>query len=386
MKKQQNIPLTVPNLSGNEIKYVTDCIKTGWISSAGSYVEKFEERVKNYTESKYGIATVNGTSALHIALKLMNIKNDDYVIIPNLTFVATANAVKYLEAEPILIDIDPIYWQIDLDILEEFLLNNTIIKDDGKCYHKCDNKHIAAILTVNMQGNMGDIYRLLKIGKEYNIEIIEDAAESLGTTFDDKHAGTFGRLGCLSFNGNKIISSGGGGLILTDNQDLASEAKHLTTTAKTDPFAYFHDKIGYNYRLVNILAAIGLAQMEQLDNFLIKKKYIGNYYYKNLSNIGDIEFQGVLPMVDHNNWLYTIKTTNQKKLIDYLNKNYITCRPIWTPMNHLPMYSNCLYITETDVSNYIFESCLSIPCSTNILDVELERVVDTIKDFYEKNE
>ena len=126
--------------------------------------------------------------------------------------------------------------------------------------------------------------------------------------------------------------------------------------------------------------------MEQLDNFLIKKKYIGNYYYKNLSNIGDIEFQGVLPMVDHNNWLYTIKTTNQKKLIDYLNKNYITCRPIWTPMNHLPMYSNCLYITETDVSNYIFESCLSIPCSTNILDVELERVVDTIKDFYEKNE
>ena len=382
-KNKKVIPLSVPNISGNEWKYVKDCLDTGWISSVGSYVDLFEQKVAEYVGSNYGIAAVNGTAALHIAQKLEGIGYGDYVIIPNITFVATANSVKYAGAEPILIDADPDTWQMDLDILEEFLAKETSDKNGHRILSE-DGKTIKAIIPVHVQGNMLDMERLLNIASKYNLVVIEDAAESLGSKYKGVPAGKFGRLGCLSFNGNKIISTGGGGLIVTDDEVLAKKAKHLTTTAKTDPLQYYHDEVGYNYRMVNVLAAIGVAQMEQLPDFLKRKKEIASFYINELSSIGDISFQKIPESVDPNWWLFTIKTNRQQELLKYLNDIQIISRPFWMPMNQLPMYKNNIYVNHNDNCKIIHNSCLSIPSSTNITDDELEIVVNSIKEFFNK--
>ncbi len=376
------IPLSVPNLNGNEWEYVKDCLDTGWISSVGSYVTRFEDAVANYVGAKYGIAAVNGTAAIHISLHLLGVTWKDYVIIPNITFVATANAVKYTGADPILIDADPDTWQMDLDLLEDFLENDTDVNDDGTRFYKKDKRKIKAILPVHVQGNIGDINRLLAIAQKYSLPIVEDSAEALGSTYKGKHAGTFGKLGCLSFNGNKIISTGGGGVIVTDDEELAKKAKHITTTAKTDPMEYYHDEVGFNYRLVNVLAALGVAQMEQLDGFVQRKQEIGDFYKSELQGIADIGFQKVLPEVNHNNWLFTIQTKDQKALLSHLNTNKVISRPFWMPMYRLPMYKDCLYITKDDNCAYIHKTCLAIPCSTNITNEDLEIVVSEIKNYF----
>jgi perosamine synthetase len=375
------IPLSVPNISGNEWKYVKECLDTGWISSVGSYVEQFEQKVAEFVDSKYGVAAVNGTAILHIAQILANVNAGDYVIVPNITFIATANSVKYLGAEPIFIDADPNTWQMDLDLLESFLSEETILQGDSLVYKK-NKKLIKAIIPVHVQGNIFDMERFLRIAQNFNLFVIEDAAESLGSKYNGKHGGTFGKMGCFSFNGNKIISTGGGGVLVTDDETLAKKAKHLTTTAKSDPMLYFHDEVGYNYRLVNVLAAIGVAQMEQLDKFILKKKKIADFYKKNLDGIIDIKFQKVLDKVDYNEWLFTIQTNHQAKLLEYLNKHKILSRPFWMPMNMLPMFKDSLYITKNDNCKYIHETCLSIPCSTNITNEEQEIVINEIKNFF----
>ena len=291
MIKNKLIPLSVPNLNGNELKYVKECIETGWISTAGKFVDLFELKICDFTNSKYAVATMNGTSALHIALLLNGVKRGDYVIVSNLTFVASVNAIKYLGAEPILIDADINQWQMDLDLLENFLSEKPKLDSSGIRVLISDNRPIRLIMPVHVQGNVFDFERFKKICQLYNLKFIEDAAEALGSKFDGKHAGTFGEMGVFSFNGNKIISSGGGGIIITDNQLLAKKAKHLTTTAKTDSMTYFHDEVGYNYRMVNVLAAIGLAQLENINNMVDKKKYISDFYINNLNGVGDIKFQ-----------------------------------------------------------------------------------------------
>ena len=236
-KKEKTVLLSVPNISGNELKYVKECLDTGWISSAGSYVEKFE-KVADYAGAKFGIATVNGTSALHIALLLLGVKPNDYVLVSNLTFVASANAIKYTGAEPILIDANPHTWQMDLNLLENFLENKTITNDKGELILKSDGRCIRTIMPVHIQGNIFfDIDRFKSICENFKISFVEDAAEALGSKFKGKSAGLFGKLGVFSFNGNKIISTGGGGVIITDDPQIASRAKHLTTTAKVDPYA-----------------------------------------------------------------------------------------------------------------------------------------------------
>src|SRR6185295_16075428 len=336
MSNQQLIPLSVPNIAGNEWKYVKDCLDTGWISSVGSYVNQFEQMVAAFAGAKYGVAAVNGTASLHIALLLSGVKQDDYVILPNLTFVASANSIRYLGADPILIDADPLLWQMDLDLLEEFLENETDERDGELIYIK-DGRRIGAIMPVHILGNMGDIDRFLSIVKKYPLPIIEDATEALGSSYKGKSAGTFSPMGCFSFNGNKIISTGGGGVIVTDDEQLAKHAKHLTTTAKASADEYYHDDVGYNYRLVNILAAVGVAQMELLPSFLTRKKECVDYYKKKLEGIGDIRFQQELPDVKTNGWLFTIQTDQQQKLLDHLNKNKILSRRFWMPMNKLPM-------------------------------------------------
>lgn len=379
MSNEKFIPLSVPNMAGNEWKYVKDCLDTGWISSVGSYVTQFEQMVADFAGAKYGVAAVNGTAALHISLLLSGVKQGDYVILPNLTFVASANSIKYLGAEPLLIDADPLLWQMDLDLLEEFLENETDEKDGSLIYIK-DGRRIGAIMPVHILGNMCNMDRFLSIVKKYPLPIVEDATESLGTTYKGKGAGTFSPLAAFSFNGNKIISTGGGGVIVTDDEALAKHAKHLTTTAKASPDEYFHDEVGYNYRLVNVLAAIGVGQMELLPGFIKRKKECVNFYKKELEGVADIRFQQELPEVQTNGWLFTIQTDKQQQLLDHLNANKILSRRFWMPMNKLPMYKDCVYIQQQDRSDYIYNTCLSIPSSTSITDEELAIVVKEIKE------
>jgi len=379
MSNTRFIPLSVPNIAGNEWKYVKDCLDTGWISSVGSYVTQFEEMVAGFAGAKYGVAAVNGTAALHISLLLSGVKRDDYVILPNLTFVASANSIKYLGAEPLLIDADPDFWQMDLDLLEEFLENETDEKNGELIYIK-DGRRIGAIMPVHILGNMCDMDRFLSIVKKYPLPIVEDSTEALGTTYKGKSAGTFSPLACFSFNGNKIISTGGGGVIVTDDEALAKHAKHLTTTAKASPDEYYHDEVGYNYRLVNVLAAIGVGQMELLPSFIKRKRECVAFYKKELAGIGDIRFQKELPDVETNGWLFTIQTDKQIQLLDHLNANKILSRRFWMPMNKLPMYRDCVYVQKKDTSDYIYNTCLSIPSSTSITDDELAIVVHEIKE------
>jgi perosamine synthetase len=378
MSNEKLIPLSVPNISGNEWKYVKECLDTGWISSVGSYVTQFEQMVADFAGSKFGVAAVNGTAALHIALLLSGVKQDDYVILPNLTFVASANSIKYLGADPILIDADPNLWQLDLDLLEEFLENETDEKDGSLIYIQ-DGRRIGAIMPVHILGNMCDMDRFMSIVKKYPLPVVEDATEALGSTYNGKSAGTFSPLACFSFNGNKIISTGGGGVIVTDDEALAKHAKHLTTTAKASADEYYHDEVGYNYRLVNVLAAIGVGQMEQLPGFIKRKKECVAFYKKELDGIADIRFQQELPEVKTNGWLFTIQTDKQQQLLDHLNTNKILSRRFWMPMNKLPMYKNCVYIHKQDNADYIYNTCLSIPSSTSITDDELAIVVQEIK-------
>jgi len=379
MSNEKFIPLSVPNIAGNEWKYVKECLDTGWISSVGSYVTQFEEMVARFAGAKYGVAAVNGTAALHISLLLSGVGQGDYVILPNLTFVASANSIKYLGAEPLLIDADPDLWQMDLDLLEEFLERETEI-NNNQLFYKENGRRIAAIMPVHILGNMCDMEKFLSIVNKYPLPIVEDATEALGTTYKGKSAGTFSPLACFSFNGNKIISTGGGGIIVTDDERLAKKAKHLTTTAKASADEYFHDEVGYNYRLVNVLAAIGVGQMELLPSFIRRKKECVDFYKSELTSVAGIRFQKELPEVNSNGWLFTIQTEKQQLLLDHLNANKILSRRFWMPMNKLPMYKGCIYIQKNDNADYIYNTCLSIPCSTSITDEDLHIVVKEIRE------
>jgi len=379
------IPLSIPNINGNESKYVLDCLSSGWISSAGAYVNKFEEAIQNYTGAKYAIACMNGTAGLEVSLNLAGVSSNDIVIAPNLTFVATLNAISYSGAEIILMDICEDSWQIDVNLLKKWLKNNTITKEVDGIHITTEissGKKIGAIMPVYALGGFIDIDKLVKICSIYGIPLIEDSTEALGSFKNGKHAGTYGLTGVLSFNGNKIISTGGGGMILTNDKDVANRAKHITTTAKTDPLDYFHDEVGYNYRLVNVLAAIGVAQMENFESILKRKKEIDALYRTELNGIGDIKFQTNDPDSDPNCWLFTFRTKNMRELLNHLNNSNVQSRPFWTPMNNLPMYKDLMYVNESDISNKIFKECISIPSSSNLTIDDQYKVISEIKKFY----
>ncbi len=373
--------LSGPNMSGNEWKYVKDCLDTGWVSSVGAYVDQFEKMSAEFAGTKYAVATSSGTTALHICLVMMGVNENDYVITPNITFIGKGNSIKYTGANPIFIDADEKNWQMDLDLLESFLTNETEQKN-GACYYKKDGKRIPVIMPVHVLGNICDMDRLMAIAAKHNLIVIEDSTEALGSYYKGKHAGSFGLLGTFSYNGNKIITTGGGGMIVTNDEALAKKAKHLTTQAKSDPFEYVHDEIGYNYRLVNVAAAMGVAQMELLPAFLKRKKEIIAFYKKELLGVGDIEFQDISADVNPNWWLPTIKTSRQRDVLKILNDHKMQSRPFWVPMNQLRMFTGNIYYNKTDRSDFLYKHCLSIPCSTNITDAELKGVADKIKEVF----
>jgi perosamine synthetase len=375
------IPLSVPNLGGKEWEYIKDCLDTNWVSSVGSYVDRFEKSVAEFTGAKFAVSTVNGTTALHIALMLAGVQRSDLVLVPNITFVASLNSILYTGAEPILMDIDMDSWQMDLDLLEKFLSERTDV-EGGVCILKENQRVVRAIMPVHVLGNMCNMERLVKIAEKFHLAIVEDSTEALGSNYNGIHSGRFGRFGCFSFNGNKIITTGGGGIIVTDDESLAKRAKHITTQAKADPFEYFHDEVGYNYRLVNILAAMGVAQMEQLPTFIEYKHAIAKFYKSFLSTLPGVRFQKVSAEVVPNDWLFTILSLKQKELMDFLLKQNIQVRPFWVPMNQLPHLQHYRYISEVDNSRQVYRQGLSLPCSTSITEEQLDCVKKAILKFH----
>ncbi|MCX6315319.1 MAG: LegC family aminotransferase [Sphingobacteriales bacterium] len=373
--------LSGPNMAGNEWKYVKDCLDTGWVSSVGAYVDQFEKMTAAFAGTRYAVATSSGTTALHICLLMTGVGAQDYVIAPNITFIATCNAIKYTGADPILIDTDAGSWQMDLNLLQSFLENETEQRN-GFCHLKKDGRRIPVLMPVHVLGNICDMDRLMALAATHHLTVIEDSTEALGSFYKGKHAGSFGLLGTFSYNGNKIITTGGGGMIVTDDEALAKRAKHLTTQAKSDPFEYRHDEIGYNYRLVNVAAAMGVAQMEQLPGFLARKLEIIALYKKELEGVGDIGFQQVSDTVMPNWWLPTISTEKQREVLKVLNDHQMQSRPFWVPMNQLPMFVENIFVQIHNVSDAVYRRCLSIPCSTNISNEEILAVCDKIKGVY----
>ena len=381
-KHSFQIPLSEPVISGNEWKYIKDCLDTGWVSSVGSYVNRFEEAVASYVGSKFGIATSNGTSALHVSLIVCGVQPNDEVILPALTFIAPANVVRYCGAYPVFLDCNAHNLCIDIQKLADFIDNECETRKDGYTFNKKTNRRIKAIVPVHIFGQPVDMDSLISICSVHNIDIIEDATESIGSKYKGKHTGSFGKVGCFSFNGNKIITSGGGGMVVTENNTLAKRVRHLTTQAKNDSFEYDHDEIGYNYRLTNIQAAMGVAQMERLEEFINIKRGNAVLYRKLVSVIDEVEFLWEKTWAKSNFWFYTIRVPKEHKkpLIEYLLSKGIQVRPIWKLINTLSMYKE--YQTST-TNNAIkaYESCINLPCSVSLKEEDIERIVKNIKDF-----
>ena len=360
--KKKFIALHEPVFIGNEKKYLNECIDSTFVSSVGKYVDKFEEMLAAYVGAKYAVAVVNGTMALFTALKLVGVKEGDEVITQPLTFVATANAINYCGAKPIFVDVDLDTLGLSPKSLKEFLEKNCKIVDN-KCINKTTGKTIKACVPMHTFGHPCKIDEIKEICDKWHIELVEDAAESLGSFYKNKHTGTFGKIGIFSFNGNKIITAGGGGVIVTDDEELAKKAKHLTTTAKIPhPYEYIHDEVGYNFRMPNINAALLVAQMENLDKFLENKRELAKKYEKFFKNIG-IEFVEEPVNAKSNYWLNAIKFENKNQrdeFLEYSNKNKVMTRPIWRLMNKLPMYKNCQR-DELKNAEYLEERIVNIP-------------------------
>jgi perosamine synthetase len=359
----KHIPLHAPQFRGNEKKYILEAIDSTFVSSVGKFVNQFEEEVSKYTGARYAIATVNGTSALHIALKLAGVSRNSDVITQSLSFVATCNAIRYCGAKPIFIDVDKSTLGLSAESLEEFLQQNTEERDDGFCWNKATNRKISACLPVHTFGFPVHINKIKTICDQYKILLVEDAAESLGSFYRGKHTGTNGELSALSFNGNKIITTGGGGMILTNNEYLAKEAKHITTTAKTPhKWEFNHDKIGYNYRLPNLNSALGVAQMELLSGYLQDKKKIA-IQYQEWGKENGMDFVKELTNTRANYWLNVAIMQNKQqrdKMLEITNSNNVMTRPVWTPMHKLAINQDCQY---GDMSNteWLADRIINVP-------------------------
>ncbi|TAE52307.1 MAG: aminotransferase class I/II-fold pyridoxal phosphate-dependent enzyme [Bacteroidetes bacterium] len=374
------IPLSEPWLHGNEALYVTECIRSGWVSSASPYVGRFEEAIASFTGASYAVAVSSGTAALHLSLLAAGVRAGDLVLAPNLSFVASANAVRYVGAEPVLVDADTASWQMDAGLAEVFLENECEVIDN-QCIHKATCCRVGAAILTHVLGYWADADRWLELCRRFSIPLIEDAAEAIGTRHKGRHAGTIGLLGCLSFNGNKLITTGGGGMVLCADKALAQKVRHLATQAKCSPEEYIHDEVGFNYRMSGLSAAMGLAQVEQLPVLLQKRREVFDFYAKNLTfpRIDDL-FPGIFPDSLPNFWLTTIKVPDSRKLVAILAQNQIQSRPLWMPMNQLPMFSECRYLSVADVSGSLYESCVSLPSSASVTVEALEEIIARIKD------
>lgn len=362
---QNPVPLHAPVFQGNEKKYLIDCIDSTFVSYVGKYATKFEEMVAAYLGIKHAVAIANGTAALQIALQLAGVGHDDEVLTQALTFVATANAISQAGGKPVFIDSELKHLGMDPEKLDGFLKKHADLKSAGQLINKLTGKRIAACVPVHIFGHPAKIEEIIQICEQWQIPVVEDAAESIGSTYKGRHMGTFGLMGVLSFNGNKIITTGGGGMIVTNDPELARRAKHITTTAKVPhPWEFYHDEIGYNYRLPNVNAAIGCAQMEQIIDFIASKRELAVSYAAFFKDIG-LTFFSEQPDCRSNYWLNTIILNNRKErdeFLKYTNENRVMTRPAWTLMNKLPMYEQCMK-TSLNNAQWLEDRLVNIPSS-----------------------
>lgn len=362
------IPLHSPLFNGNEKKYLLETIDSTYVSSVGQFVNDFERKVEEYTGVKYAIATVNGTAALHMALKLAGVEKETEVITQSLTFVASCNAIRYCGGIPILVDIDLLTLGLSPLSLESFLVENCELRNDGCCWNISTNRRVVACLPVHTYGLPVQLNDIRLICERYNIELVEDSSESLGSLYKGRHTGSVGKMAALSFNGNKIITTGGGGMILTNEEALAKKAKHITTTAKlVKDRSFVHDQIGYNYRLPNVNAALGVAQMELLPEFVNNKRSLAKLY-QSWGNEHGLRFIREPTDTRSNYWLnvFVANSIEQKEsILEITNRSNIMTRPAWTPMHKLEMYRNCQKVNMEN-TDWIFDRLVNVPSSVRL--------------------
>jgi perosamine synthetase len=375
------IPLSVPNLKGKELEYVSEAVRAEWVSTAGAYVNEFERVIAEYVGVEKAVACQNGTAGLHTAYMLAGIKPGDLVIVPTLTFIAAVNPIKYIGADPIFFDCDSSLC-IDPAKLDEFCQFECEFRD-GVLYHKATTRRISAVVVVHVFGNMADMERIIPIARKYHLKVVEDATEALGTkylegTFAGRYAGTIGDIGVYSFNGNKIITTGGGGMIVSNNVSLMNRAKHLTTQAKVDTVRFIHDEIGFNYRLTNMQAALGLAQMEQLERFIsIKERNYKAYlaYFDKIKGVTLMEFR---KGTRSNHWFYSLYRQSdfllsRDQIMNMLGEKQVQTRPIWGLIHQQKPYVNSLCYRIDQAFDY-HKNIVNLPCSTNLTVDDVEYV------------
>lgn len=372
------IPLSVPNFKGNELEYVTSAIKKEWVSTAGEYITQFEEKITHYVGVKGAVACQSGTSGLHLALKACGVDSGDEVIVSTLTFIAAVNPIRYLNANPIFMDCDDSL-TIDPIKLKKFCEERCIFLN-GILKNRKTGKNIKAIVVVHVFGNMADMESIIDTANNYNLKVIEDATEALGTCYTNgkyknRFAGTIGDIGVYSFNGNKIITTGGGGMIVSMHQDYLEKCRHLSMQAKVDSVYFEHDEVGYNYRMTNLQAALGLAQLEQLEGFIKIKKKNYDRYIQNGINL--LSFKA---NIRSNHWFYSFTTNRRDETISFLYEKGIQTRPIWKLIHTLKPYKDNETYKITKATEY-YEKVINVPCSTNLENADIDYICSTINQF-----
>ncbi|MFN8394313.1 MAG: aminotransferase class I/II-fold pyridoxal phosphate-dependent enzyme [Bacteroidia bacterium] len=376
------IPLSIPNISEIEQAAVARALESGWVSTAGPDIGDFERKLAAMSGVPHCVAVNSGSAALHLALLAMGVQPGDFVICPNLTFVATANAIRLAGGEPLLIDSAADNLQMDLDLLEAFLRDKTELRN-GKCVVAENGRVLRAIVIVHVLADFCDIDRLLAIAAAHGVPVLEDAAAALGAQYKERPAGSMGLMGTLSFNGNKILTTGGGGAILTHDRRLADHVRHLAAQAKSFPVEYIHDAVGYNYGLPNLSAALGLGQLLRFEEFWNRKQAIRRAYEEAFE---EVEGLRLVPRSSDENavgyWLNCVFTEQARPLESYLEMHDIQTRKLWVPMKRLPMYGNCFYVSDHDHSHRWYEESLCLPSSTGLTDEDLHRVIAAVRQFF----
>lgn len=380
------IPLSVPNFEGNEEKYVTDAVNQGWVSTGGAYVDRLEQAIAAYAGAKGAVACQSGTAGLHLSLTECGVGMGDMVIVPTLTFIAAVNPVKYVHADPVFMDCDDSLC-IDPDKLLRFCENECYIVDDLLIHRKMQ-KPIKAIIVVHVFGNMADMERIMAIAAKYKLKVIEDATEALGSYYKEgmyagKMAGSIGDFGVYSFNGNKIITTGGGGMIVSNDEEAIKHLKYLSTQAKDDSHFYLHKEVGYNYRMTNVQAAIGVAQMEELEEFIKRKNDNYELYCELITDKARFQILNFRDGCRSNKWFYSLlidRKTCKQEISTYINAlqcKGVQTRPIWGLIHEQPPYRKCLEY-QIEKAQYFSKRIVNLPCSTNITKKEIISVCDTV--------
>ncbi len=377
------IPLSVPEIGGNEWAYIKECLDTNWVSTAGPFVERFELEFARKLGASHAVACQSGTAALHVALLVAGIGPGDEVLVPALTFVAPANAIRYADATPVLVDVEPKHAGIDLNLVEAFLREDCA-RAGARLVNRTSGRRVAGVMPVHLLGHPVDMDRLMALAEEFGLIVIEDATESLGATYKERHAGTIGHLGCFSFNGNKIMTTGGGGMIVTARADWAKRAKHLTNQAKVDPIEYDHDEIGYNYRLTNIQAAMGVAQLERLDAYVEAKRAIAARYADAFADVPGLCSVPQANWARTNWWLYTVLIESaefgidSRALLRRLDAQRIQARPLWRPLHMGPPHRG-ERVLGGDVAKRFNAEGLSLPSSVGLAPEQQARVIEAVR-------